>query len=118
MLANSSSAVSLFFVGGVLVGLPVRGLIGQVSAVAAGKLLLHPLAVWGLLSLLTLAGPMAVTQQHAALLLAGAPMLSIYPILGQRFGSQQANAACLMGATAGAFVTLSVLIWVLGLGAA
>ena len=116
LLANSSSAVSLFFVGGVLVGLPVRGLVGQVSAVAAGKLLLHPLIVWSLLALLAMTGPVSRPLQHAALLLAGAPMLSIYPILGQRFGRQQANAACLMVATAGAFVSLSIWIWLLRLG--
>ena len=108
LLANASSAVSLFFVGGVLVGLPVHGLLGQVSAVAAGKLALHPLAVWAWLCLV---GPVAQPLQWSAVLMAGAPMLAIYPILGHKYGRQQANAASLLVATAGAFASLSALIW-------
>jgi len=108
LLANASSAVSLFFVGGVLVGLPVRGLAQQVGAVALGKLLLHPLAVWALLCVV---GPLPPAQQWAAVLLAGAPMLAIYPILGHKYGRQQANAASLLVATAGAFAGLSAWIW-------
>lgn len=45
MLAMSSTAVSLFVIGGTLVGLETKGMRVDVSAIAFGKLLLHPLAV-------------------------------------------------------------------------
>jgi hypothetical protein len=45
MLAMSSAAMSLVVIGGSLVGLHIKGLVRDVSAIAVGKLLLHPLAV-------------------------------------------------------------------------
>lgn len=113
LLANASAAASLFFIGGVLVGLKVQGLAAQVGAVAVGKLLLHPLAVW---AGLWLVGPVAPALQWSALLLAAAPMLAIYPIVGHKYGRQQVNAASLLVATAGAFVGFGGWIWALRQG--
>lgn len=45
MLAMSSTAVSLFVIGGSLVGLQAKGLRRDVSATVLGKLTLQPLAV-------------------------------------------------------------------------
>ena len=45
MLAMSSTAVSLFVIGGALVGLHMKGMRRDVTAIALGKLLLHPLLV-------------------------------------------------------------------------
>ncbi|MNJ00847.1 hypothetical protein D3C73_1602890 [compost metagenome] len=50
----------------------------------------------------------------AGLLFASAPMMSIYPILGLRFGLEERCAASLVAATVLAFLTISALIGVLG----
>lgn len=108
LLAGASAGVSLFYIGGALVGLqPGEGVRTQVLSVAAGKLLLHPLAVGVLM--LSLPG-VPVPLAWAGVVLAGAPMLGIYPILGQRYGLQALNAACMLGATLGSFVTLGLVI--------
>jgi predicted permease len=110
LLAGGSAAAALFYIGGALVGLKVGSLAAQVGGVAFGKLVLHPLAVWG--GLLAF-GPVAPKLQAAALVLAGAPMLGIYPILGQKYGQQAVNAASLLVATVASFVTLAVLVGLL-----
>ena len=45
LLANASAGVSLVYIGGNLAGLQVGSMVRQVTAVALGKLLLHPAAV-------------------------------------------------------------------------
>lgn len=110
LLGAGSAAASLFFIGGSLAGLRLGGQVGQVGAVAVGKLLVHPLAVAGAL---WLCGPVAPALQWSGVVMAAAPMLGIYPVLGQRYGLQQVNAAALLGATVAAFVTLTA--WLGGL---
>ena len=111
MLALSSAAVSLFVIGGSLVGLQVKGLRRDVSAIALGKLLLHPLAV-GLM--VWLVPPADAMLRAAAVVFAGVPMLSIYPILAQKYGFEGFCAAALLLATVLSFVTISVILWLLG----
>jgi predicted permease len=113
MLAISSTAVSLFVIGGALVGLHVKGMVRDVSAIALGKLLLHPLAVGVMVWLLPPADP---ALRVAAVIFASVPMLSIYPILAQKYGFEGFSAAALMLATVLSFVTISVILWVLGAG--
>ena len=50
----------------------------------------------------------------AAILNAGMPMLSIYPLLSQKFGQEGLSAAALVAATTLSFFTVSGLLWVLG----
>src|SRR5258705_12551368 len=57
MLAMSSAAVSLFVIGGALVGLQMKGMRRDVSAIALGKLLLHPLAVGSMVWVVVPPGP-------------------------------------------------------------
>jgi predicted permease len=111
MLALSSTAVSLFVIGGTLVGLQVKGMRRDVSAIALGKLLLHPLAV-GLM--VWLVPPTDEALRAAAVVFAGIPMLSIYPILAQKYGYESFCAAALLLATVLSFVTTSVILWLLG----
>jgi malonate transporter len=111
MLALSSTAVSLFVIGGSLVGLQVKGVRRDVSAIALGKLLLHPLAVGLMVWLLPPADP---TLRAAAVVFAGTPMLSIYPILAQKYGFESFCAAALLLATVLSFVTISAVLWMLG----
>ena len=108
LLAGASAAAALFYVGGTLAGLRVGALLGQSVVIALGKLVLHPLAV---LVALLLAGPIAPPLQASAVLLACAPMLGIYPLLGQKYGHQGENAAAMLVCTAAAFFTMGAVIW-------
>ncbi|MEQ4539335.1 AEC family transporter [Halomonas desiderata] len=110
MLANASGPAALFVIGGTLFGLQVRGMMNDVGQIVAGKLILHPLAVLGVFLLMPEADPALLA---GALLFACAPMISVFPLLGQRYGLAGVSAATLMVATLGAFVTLSMGIWLM-----
>ncbi|MBB3331684.1 hypothetical protein BDK63_002568 [Halomonas campaniensis] len=107
MLASAAGPAALFVIGGTLFGLQVRGMAGDVGQIVIGKLLLHPLAILGFFLLMPEADPMLLA---GALLFACAPMISVYPLLGQRYGLAGVSATALMVATLGAFVTLSLAI--------
>jgi len=110
MLAMSSTAVALFVIGGTLVGLSTRGMKRDVSAVALGKLLLHPLLV-GLL--VWAIPPDRPELGAAAVIYASVPMLSIYPILAQKYGFEGFCAAALLLTTVLSFLTISTGLWLL-----
>lgn len=112
MLANAAGPAALFVIGGTLFGLQVRGMLGDVGQIVGGKLILHPLAVLGCFLLMPQTDPMLLA---GALLFACAPMISIYPLLGQRYGMAGVGAAALMVGTLAAFVTLSLGIWLMRL---
>ena len=111
LFAQASAALSLFVIGGSLVGLKVEGLRGTVGQIAGGKLFLHPLAMflvlgWGV----TIQDPALRT---AALLTGALPMLGIFTILSQRRGHGATSAAAVLVTTVVSFFTLSGLLWVL-----
>jgi hypothetical protein len=111
LFAQSSAVLSLFVIGGSLVGLQARGLQATVLPIALGKLVLHPLAMWAVLVWLV---PIEDPALRAAALLTGAmPMLGIYTILNQRHGHGTVSAAALLVTTVLSFFTLSVLLWLL-----
>lgn len=114
LFAQASGALSLFVIGGALVGLQIQGLRRQVAQIVAGKLLLHPLAVLGVLLLCEAAGmlPLEPAMRVGVVLTAAMPMLGIYPILAQKHGQEGLAAAALLGATVVSFVSISVLLWV------
>jgi len=113
MFAAASAPVALFYIGGILVGLPLRGMFADIGAVAFGKLVLHPLIVCGTLLLF---GPIDPSLAAGAVLLASAPMLSVYPIFGQKHGMQGFCAATLVVSTVTSFLTMSAAIWLLRAG--
>ncbi len=112
IVAASSTAVSLFVIGGSLVGLQTRGMRRDVAAIASGKLLLHPAAVAAMTWLLPPATP---ALRQAAIVFASMPMLGIYPILAQKYGLEGFSAAALLLTTIVSFVSinlvLSLLAW-------
>jgi predicted permease len=114
LFAVASSGLSLFVIGGSLVGLPLGGLGRRAAPIAAAKLILHPLAVL----LATLAVPVLGMPaldpelQLAAVLLAAMPMMSIYPILAQAYGQEDFAATALLLTTVASFFTLSGLLWI------
>jgi len=110
MLATAAGPTALFVVGGSLYGLQVRGMLSEVSQVVFAKLLLHPLAIFLMLVLLPPIDPALAT---AAIVFASVPMLSVYPIFGQRYGHGELCTASLMLATLLSFVTVSTLLWLI-----
>jgi malonate transporter and related proteins len=115
LFAQASSALSLFVIGGSLVGLQLHGLRAAVAQIGVGKLILHPLC---LLAVMTWLVPLDDPQLKVALLLTGAmPMMGIYTILAQRHGHEGLASAALLVVTMASFFTLSGLLWVLRHGA-
>jgi malonate transporter and related proteins len=109
LFAQVTSALALSVIGGTLVGLQTKGLGRQVSLIAFGKLILHPLAVGVAVTWLV---PVADPQlRMAAVVFAAMPMLGIYPILAQRHGHEEVTAAALLVTTVASFFTLSALLW-------
>lgn len=110
IVAAASTPTALFVIGGTLVGLGLGGLRTQIGAIAGAKLLLHPALV---LAGLWLVPDIEPPLRSAAVLYAAAPMLSIYPVLAQRFGLDRLCAAALLAATVASFVTISGWLWLL-----
>ncbi len=112
LLANTSAGVALVVIGGSLVGLKLGGQRTDLAVVALCKLLLHPLAVGLLLAWLA---PEPSLVHTALIALAAMPMLSIYPVLAQKFGQEGFCAAALLITTVASFFTLSALLALLPL---
>lgn len=115
VLAASSSALALFVIGGSLVGLPIIGQRALAAQIVVGKLLVSPaLTALVLLSLPLIGLPILSGDMATAVILSTAmPMFGIYTLLAQDYGHEGIASIALLGATAGAFVTLSVLLAIL-----
>lgn len=111
LFSQASGALSLFVIGGTLVGLQIKGMRRPVAQIAFGKLIAHPLAV--LLVLLWLVPISNPQLRTAALLSAAMPMLSIYPLLAQKHGHEDLSAAALLVTTVASFFSLSALLLLL-----
>jgi len=114
LLAQTVAALGLVVIGGSLVGLSTRGLVHDVGLVAAAKLLIHPLAVWGALWLMP---PVDPALRTAAVAIAAAPMMGMFPILAQKYGLEGPAAAMMLGATLASFVTLPLVLGLVTAGA-
>ncbi|WP_300707648.1 AEC family transporter [Limnohabitans sp.] len=111
LFAQASMVLSLFVIGGSLVGLKLEGLKGTVTQITLGKLFVHPLAMFLVLSWVV---PVADPALRTAALLSGAlPMLGIFTILNQRHGHGAISAAALLLTTVVSFFTLSGVLLVL-----
>lgn len=110
MFAFAAGAGALFVIGGMLVGLKPGNMAGDIIRIGAGKLLLHPLAVAAAFLLLP---PVEPALRMAALTFACMPMLSIYPILAQKYGLEEGCAAALLAATLLSFASISVALWLM-----
>lgn len=107
LAAAAAAPTALFVVGGSLVGLELSGIRADLALIAGSKLLLHPLCVLGFVLLFPPQQPLLRT---AAVLFAAMPMMSIYPLLAQRYGNERLCAAALLTATVLSFVTISAVI--------
>lgn len=110
MLAAASAPTALFVIGGTLCGLKVSSVASDITQIALGKLVVHPTAVLLAFLVLPTVDPVLMT---AAMIFASAPMISVYPIFGQRYGVGDVTAAALMVATLTSFITISVTIWLM-----
>ncbi|MGK9063682.1 AEC family transporter [Stutzerimonas chloritidismutans] len=111
MLAQASAPVALFVIGASLNGVKPGGMVLDVGQLLIGKLILHPLLVLLCFSLLPISDPVL---KVAGVLMAAAPMMSIYPIFGARYGLEQRCAAGLVAATVVSFLSISVFVWWVG----
>ena len=115
MFSLASGALSLFVIGGGLVGLPMQGMARHVVPIALGKLVLHPAAV--ALALYALPGlglpALDPALRMAGVLLAAMPMMGIYPILAQAYEKHSFSSAALLFTTIASFFSLSALLWCL-----
>ena len=116
LLAQASAALSLFVIGGALVGLRLHGLGRHVARIVVGKLIAHPLLTLGALALLGALGlPLQDPALRTGLILTTAcPMFGIYPLLAGRLGDEGLPAAALLGTTVASFFSISALLWLLG----
>jgi predicted permease len=119
LLGDSASPVALFTIGAVLARAqqqaqgPTRW--GEVLPVAAIKLFAHPLLVLAAGSAaIALGWPLDRFALLVAVLVAALPSASNVSILAQRYGADDARIArIIMTTTAAAFVSFSLLVWVL-----
>ncbi|WP_164870853.1 AEC family transporter [Mesobaculum littorinae] len=103
LMSAVAAPVALFVIGGMLATLPFEGGPLPVAGIAATKLLLHPALVAVLM--LTLPG-IPPEMRAAGLIFAAAPMISIFPIIGQGAGLGNLTAAAMISATVASFATL------------
>ncbi len=109
LIAQSSSAVALFSIGGMLVGLRLRGQLADLFAAVSGKLLVMPAIMLGLVFGLPLLGlPDLPPELKVALVLTGAlPSMSIVAAVAEQHGDGDFGAATMMLSTAVSFVTMT-----------
>src|SRR5215212_126429 len=108
----ASAPVALFAIGASLVGLQVRGLGGDAGQIVVGKLLVHPLLVdLGF----TLAGPVDPALKSTGIIMASMPMISIYPLIGQRYGLGDMCAPALLISTMLSVLTITLIVRLVGL---
>ena len=108
LFAAACASLSLFVIGGSLAGSHLQAYARDATAIAVGKLLVHPLAV---LAAVLLLPPMARELQVAVVVMSAVPMLGIYPILAQKHHQETMAAAAQLGTTIASFFTLTVLLW-------
>lgn len=107
MLAMTAAPVALFAVGGNLHGLRPAGMLADAGGIALVKLVLHP-AITALVFLLF--PDLDPGMRKAGLIFAASPLLSIYPIIGMRYGLEDRCSTALLLCTGLSFITVSTVI--------
>ena len=115
MLAASASALALFVIGGGLVGAPLKGNWAVSVQIVLGKLLLHPAMVALALLAVPYVGLPALDADlaKAVVISAAIPMFSIYALFARELGHEGMASIAQILATSAAFLTLSVVLFVL-----
>lgn len=108
VLAVTVGGVSLFAIGGMLVGLEVKGMVNDISSIVVGKLILHPLYVFFFILLFP---TMPLLFKQVAIILACMPMFSIFSVIGMRYQYGSLCSAVLLPATLVSFLTINLVVW-------
>lgn len=111
ILGSAAGPCALFAIGAKLSGQPVTDRFGEVALIAAGKLFLHPLAVWVSMALV-----LGIEPGHAiiAVLAAALPIGGNVFVVAQNFGIYAARSStAILVSTAASVVTFSTLAGVL-----
>jgi malonate transporter and related proteins len=113
LFAVASSAASLFVIGGSLVGVSLSKQGKQILPVLCGKLILHPLFVFGALLIASEIELPTLEPDYkiAAIIMAATPMMGVYPTLAQAYGRAGSSALNMLAATIFSMVTLSILLF-------
>ena len=109
LVAQTSSGLALFTVGGMLVGLQIRGMLSDVAYSVFGKLLVMPAIGLGTLVALETAGLPGLTNEFkaAAIITTALPTFTVLTALGEKYGEGEFGAAAVMTGTVASFVTLT-----------
>lgn len=110
LLSGTVTGLGLFIIGGLLVGFDSAGKRGDITLIVIGKLFIHPLSV---LLILFFFPTMDQDLKTACLIMASVPMLSIFPVIGQKYNLGQLCAASILPTTVVSFFTITLLIWLL-----
>lgn len=113
MLVGASAPVALFVIGATLNNLKAGGassVVADVAQTSIGKLLIQPFLLFVAFGFTVGIDPMLMV---AGMISAGAPMMTIYPILGQRYGLEDRCAAALVVNMVLAFFTINALLMAL-----
>jgi malonate transporter and related proteins len=116
MFSMASGALSLFIIGGSLVGISLSGMKHKIYPVVVGKLVLHPMLALLSLWILALLNFDALDPhlRQALIVMAAIPMMGSYTILAQAYGQERNASAIMLVTTAISFFTLSGLLLLLG----
>jgi len=109
IFSASSAALSLFVIGGSLVGLQLTGMRRAIASIAVGKLIVHPALMIALITTFVTINDPALKE--AALLVCAMPMMGIYTALAQRYGQEDMGAAAALVTTILSFFSISFLLW-------
>lgn len=112
LLGGATAPLALVTIGASLAGVSLHGKRGAIAAIAAGKLVVHPLLVLLLLAFVPISDPVF---RSAAILFAATPMLSIFPVIALRTGDAETCSAALLVTTALSFFTLLGVMVMLGI---
>lgn len=110
MIAQIAPGLALFLVGAMVAQYNLCGSVPLIAWLSAGKLILHPLLALLTLSLFLPKGDLFT----AGLILSSLPMLTIYPMFAQKSDSQDIAATALVIATALSFISVTTVLWLLG----
>lgn len=113
LLSKISAGLALLFIGAALANIKPQNKPdwSNMSLVVMAKLVLAPLMVALFITLLPAFNP---TLQQAAIIMAAAPMMSIYPIIGERYGFRDFCASTLFVTTLLSFLSISVVLLLIG----
>lgn len=114
ILNGSAAPMALIIIGASLAGAKVTASLKEISLISFSKLLLQPFIA--LLLVIFVVPDMDLMLKQAVVIFSAAPMLSVYPIFGSKYGHQVFCSGVLLITTTLAFFSvtlmLSLLSWV------